>query len=251
MSKKKDMRHAKIRQILLEEDRIRISDLAERLQVTPETLRSDLNELESQKLVRREHGYASNVSAITEIPILMRGKENVDLKRRIAFRAMQQVQDGQTIFLDSGTTVLEGLPYLANKKDLTVVTNSIPLAYQAGTMDLNIIVCGGQLLNVGLRTYGHYSTDIIDHMIFDVAIMGSDGLESSPGFTALSFQEVPFKRHVMNRSDKIIMLMDNTKFSQRASYSYCKFNEVDCLVTNHITDQQLEMVKDVKKIIQV
>lgn len=251
MSKKKSERQTQIREILIQEDKVRIIDLAKRLKVTPETIRSDLDELEQQNVVRREHGYASAVSSIVELPFNIRGKENIEEKRRVAYRAFQEIKDGQVIFLDSGSTVLAGLPVLANRKDLLIVTNSIPLAYQAGLMNLDVIFCGGRLMNVGMRTYGNEVTDMIDQVSFDLALLGTDGFnEKSDGFTALSYLEIAIKRHIMNRSEKIMMLTDSSKFEKKASFTFCKFHEIDMLVTNKITQEQLNIVKDVKKTIQ-
>lgn len=252
MSKKKNERQTLIREILMQEDKIRIIDLAKRLHVTPETIRSDLDELEKQNVVRREHGYASAVLGIGELPFYVRDKENTEKKRRVAYRAFQEIKDGQVVFLDSGSTVLAGLPFLANRKDLLIATNSIPLAYQAGLMNLEVILCGGRLMNVGMRTYGNEVTDMIDQISFDLSILGTDGFNTAcGGFTALSYQEIAIKRHIMNRSENIMMVTDNSKFEKKAAFTFCKFQEIDVLVTNKITPEQLEVVKDVKKTILV
>lgn len=251
MSQKKNERQKKIRDFLSQTDKMRITDLAKELSVTPETIRNDLDELEIQNLVRREHGYASAVSAIVEMPFMVRGKENTEEKRRVAYRAFQEIQDGQVVFLDSGSTVLAGLPALANKKDILIVTNSIPMAYQGGLMNLNIIFCGGQLMNIGMRTYGSDVTDMVDRFSFDIAFFGTDGFKESEGFTTLTYHEVVLKRHIMAHSKKIAVVTDNTKFEQNASFTFCKFREIDTLVTNKISKQQLELVKDVKKTILV
>ncbi|MBB5183401.1 DeoR/GlpR family DNA-binding transcription regulator [Catenisphaera adipataccumulans] len=251
MSKKKDTRMLEIRRILDSCDRIRIAELADRLQVTPETIRTDLNELEQQNLVRREHGYARAVTAITELPIMMRGKENVEDKRRVAYRAMQEIHDGQVVYLDAGSTVISGLPALAHKKDLTIVTSSIPLAYQASSMNLNVILCGGSVLNIGLRTIGPDVIDMLERFMFDIAIVGTAGIAENSGFTTLGYDEIPIKRHLITRAKKLVAIADKSKFLKKTSYSFCKFGEFDLLITNKLTPAQKEIVRDVKQIIEV
>ena len=93
MSKKKDLRQARIRQILLEESRIRITDLAKRLEVTPETLRSDLNEMEAHSLLIREHGYARIHNPMQETPLFFRNQENAEAKKRVAIQAFNEIDE--------------------------------------------------------------------------------------------------------------------------------------------------------------
>lgn len=251
MSKKKDARQVKIRQILSEEGRVKIVELAKQLNITPETLRNDLNEMEQQSLVVREHGYARINNSLNEIPVLMRTQEYADLKKRIVIRAFKEIQDGQIVFLDSGSTVLSGIQALATKKDITIVTNSLPLAQQCSQMNHSIIFIGGIVINAGLRTYGHFATDMIDHIQFDVAIMGTDGIEGADGFTTNSVQELGSRRHIMNQAKKIIMVCDKHKFHYKAPFKYCSFREFDMLITNQLTPEEYEVVKDVKEIIQI
>ena len=179
MTKKKEARQIHIQKILLERTKVKISDLAKELNVTPETLRNDLNEMENLSLLVREHGYARVISSSFETPLTMRNRENPEDKRRITFRAFQEIKDGQIVYLDSGSTVLLGANALQMKKDITVVTNSIPLLTHCIAMNINTIVCGGFLFNTGARTYGHFAANIIDHLHIDVAIMGTDGILDS------------------------------------------------------------------------
>ncbi|MGM9912470.1 DeoR/GlpR family DNA-binding transcription regulator [Floccifex sp.] len=251
MSKRKDERQVKIRNILLKENRIKISELAKLLDITPETLRNDLNELEDQNIVIREHGYARLDNSLSELPVYLRWQENQKDKKMIVYRAFQELEDGQVVYLDSGSTILLGIPYISMKKDLTIISNSLPLALECAKMNLNIIFAGGSVLNEGLRCYGHFAEEIINHMHIDVAILGTDGILGSNGFTTNTIHEIGFKRHIINQSKKIITVCDQSKFEKEAPFKYCSFNETDLLITNQITNEQYQRVKDIKNIIQV
>lgn len=246
MSKKKEARQVAIKNILMEKNKIRISDLAKELNVTPETLRSDLNEMEQLSLLVREHGYARIISSPYETPLNMRNMEYPEAKRKIAYRAIQEIQDGQVVFLDSGSTVLQGFPALQMKKDITIVTNSIPLLNQCVAMNFNTIVCGGFVFNTGARTYGNFATTVIDHIHIDVAIMGTDGIMDSTGFTTLNPNELGLKRHVMNQTKKLIAVCDGSKFYSTAPYIFCKYNEFDMIITNDIPKNQRQMLQDIE-----
>ena len=250
MSRKKEEILGQIRQILMIENRAKIIDLAKRLHVTPETLRTDMNELESQNIIVREHGYARIVTSLTETPLTMRQNENIDLKKQIMARAIQEIQDGSVVFLDAGSTVLLGVPFLASKKDLTIITNSIPLANQCIQMNLEVLFVGGLIFNNGLRTHGHFCNDMIDKIHIDLAIIGTDGLLNANGLTSIPESDIETKRHIINQSKTIIGVCDSTKFNQDARYEYCKFYEIDVLITNKLTAEQLKQIQGVKRIIQ-
>ena len=177
------------------------------------------------------------------------------MKKIVALEAFIRIENGMTVYLDSGSTILTAISALRNKSDITIVTNSILVAYECANMNLNIIMAGGLLFNIGKRTYGHFATEIIDHLNIDLAIMGTDAFtEKSHGFTTISADELGFKRHVMNQSEKKIMISDASKVNNKADiapYAFCKFNEFDEFITNHLTPEQYDVVKTVKKVTQV
>lgn len=251
MGRKRDERLNRIRQLLDEKETIRTSELAEMLHVTPETIRHDLNTLEDMNLVRREHGFVTHASSLMELPILERGKENMEDKRRAAWRAMQEINDGMVVFLDAGSTVLAGLSFLTGLKDVTIVTNSIPLAYQAGRLNLNLVLCGGTMMNIGLRTVGADPVQMISRFNFDLAVLGTDGFSRSPGFTTLDYSEVPIKNYIVNHAARSIVVTDVSKFAKKASCSFCTYGQIDTLITNSLNEEQMAQVKDVPHVIQV
>ena len=102
MAKKKEVRQNQIYQLLVDNGRMRIKDLADQLHVTTETLRTDLVDLEKQRRVVREHGYAHSLSELEESPLQWREKENETDRKAVGIRAMHLVEDNQVIFLDSG-----------------------------------------------------------------------------------------------------------------------------------------------------
>lgn len=177
------------------------------------------------------------------------------MKKIVALEAFSRIENGMIVYLDSGSTILTAISALRNKSDITIVTNSILVAYECANMNLNIIMAGGLLFNIGKRTYGHFATEIIDHLNIDLAIMGTDAFtEKSHGFTTISADELGFKRHVMNQSAKKIMISDASKVNNKADiapYAFCKFNEFDEFITNHLTPEQYDVVKTVKKVTQV
>lgn len=251
MSTKKNQRLSRLRQMLMDRGSERVSQLAQDIGVTPETIRKDLDELEKSGVIVRQHGQARIVSGVNELPFLVRGPENLENKRRVALRAMQEVQDGDVIWLDSGTTMIQGLPVLANKKDLTIVTNCIPTAYQCGLLNMKVIFAGGPLTNIGLRTMGQDCIDLIDRCRFDVALIGTDGFKQGQGFSACEYHEVAIKRHVLANSHRIIAVTDRSKFDNKPIFTIGRFSEFDMLVTNPLTAEEKKIVADIPIVIEV
>lgn len=129
---------------------------------------------------------------------------------------MQMVQDHQTFFIDSGSTLLFGVPVLAMKQDITVVTDSIPVAYETTLMDIQTILCGGPVKNESLRINYHRVTEIIDTMDFDFVFLSTDGMDIPNGFTIYSYDEIEIKKRVMTRFKKSVVVMDRSKLYKRA-----------------------------------
>lgn len=251
MSTKKNQRLGRLRQLLMDRGSERVSQLAQDIGVTPETIRKDLDELERSGVIVRQHGQARIVSGVNELPFMVRGPENLENKRRVALRAMQEVNDGDVIWLDSGTTMIQGLPVLANKKDLTIVTNCIPTAYQCGLLNMKVLFAGGALTNIGLRTMGQDCVELIDRCRFDIALIGTDGFNQGQGFSACEYEEVAIKRHVLANSRRVIAVTDRSKFDNKPIFTIGRFNEFDMLVTNPLTPEEKKIVADIPILIEV
>lgn len=251
MRAKKKKRQDEIRTLLGAHEHLRNTEIAKILHVTPETIRKDLDDLEAQQLIIREHGYARLNKASFEAPLELRQQENKGLKERVASRAMQDIQDGQTVFLDAGSTVLEGLDLLRSKRDLTIVVNSIPVAQEALKQNFNVLFLGGVLQKNGQRTEGFFTSNMIDRIHIDYAILGTSGVRSARGFGVYSEAEIESRRRILNNSDHVTVVMDVSKFDIPAAFQFCTFSEVDRLITNPLTDEQRERVQAIPEVLEV
>ena len=130
MRASKEKRLGLILEILEREEKMRVRDLAQELDITPETLRSDLTDLVQMRLVEREHGFVRLVQAPQETPMSIRSGHHVQEKIAVAYAALSTVKDGQVIFVDAGSTVLLGLHALGKRRDLRVATHSLPGALE-------------------------------------------------------------------------------------------------------------------------
>ncbi len=223
-------------------------ELAKELEVTPETLRKDLDELQRQGLLIREHGSVRLYNASYETPVGVRQLDRVEEKRAISYYAFKQIQDGQVVYLDSSSTVILGLDNLLLKKDITVVTNSLIIAHKCMQYDCDVLIAGGRIIKSGMRTYDNFALHLIDSLCIDVAIVGSEGLKDAKGITT-SYSELGFKKRIVEQSKKVIVVCDSSKFKESGSYMYCSFNQVDLLVTTSLEDK--DSLLGIKEIVEV
>lgn len=246
---KKNTRQIQIYDILLESGRIQIKELANQLHVTTETIRSDLNEMESQSLVIKEHGWVRLNQASDEKPVSFRIHQNKQAKRQICIKAFECIKDGDVIFLDAGSTLLSGVDYLQTKKDITVVTHSILVASHCCDLNIHTILTGGELSKVNKATSGYFSNIMLDRFHFDKAFIGSLGFKDINGFTTCSLNMIDMIRHVINQTDELIVVCDSSKMEVDSPYISCSFKEVDTFVTDSLTQDQRTILKDIKNII--
>lgn len=249
---KKEKRISRILELLKENGRMRVADLARLLDVTPETLRTDLTGLAASHLVEREHGQVRLINrGWEEEPYIVRNTRNVPQKYAASYAALSKVKDGQVIYVDGGTTVMQGLEALRGKKDLTVVTNSLTGAMILSDMDINTIMVGGTISNQNKYAYGAFTTLVLDHIQFDTVFISTDGFKDCGGFTTRSEMDMETKRQLMARTECLVVISDSSKFGFRAAFRYCSFREVDALYTNRLSDEQREQVQAVRQIIEI
>lgn len=250
MSKNKSERQFKIRQLLQEKEKIKITDLVTYFSVTSETIRKDLLELEASKILKKEHGYISILERADEMPISLRNQEYIDEKRAIMKQACTFVKEGMMVYLDAGSTCQAGIVYLSNIPNITIVTNSIFVAYKCSILNMKVILIGGTISNNAYRSYGDLATRTMDYIHIDIAILGSKGFKNHIGFTSYK-NEYLLKRHIMQQSECLIVVADQHKFYTMEEYPYCSFKEIDILVTNQQNKDNLNLVKDISNIVKV
>ena len=112
MSKKKDERQFKIRQLLQEHPKIKISDLSDYFQTSSETIRKDIIELEDSKIIKKEHGYVLLLEEPDEMPISLRNQEYIEEKKQIMKQTCTFIKEGMVVYLDAGSTCQAGIPFL-------------------------------------------------------------------------------------------------------------------------------------------
>ena len=233
-------RQKQILSLLSHQRLLRVSEIVKRFSISEATARRDLESLAQQGKAQRVHGGVIAVEqAPPELPILEREGEQSNEKARIGRVTADLVADRETIFLGSGTTVLEVARNLRNRKNLTVITNSLPvLNMLAGTEDITVISLGGMLRESELSFIGHITEQALAEVRVDKVIMGTRGVSLEHGLTNDYLQETLTDRAILKIGREIIIVADNTKVNRVSTALLAPLNSLHTLVTDVKVDKK-------------
>lgn len=210
-----------------------ITSLAERLNVSDETVRRHVKDLVEQGTVHRVHGGVVLAGALAEPPFSRRIKERITAKRAIAKSVAALVSDGMTLLIDSGSTTTYVAEALQQRSGLTVVTNSIEIARMLlGRSDCAVQLAGGALrADIGAAA-GQEAIELINEFRADLAILSMGAIDAKDGYMDFDIDEARVARAMIDRADRTIVAADAWKFTAKARVRVCGFEPVATLVTD-------------------
>ncbi|MBQ2782147.1 MAG: DeoR/GlpR transcriptional regulator [Oscillospiraceae bacterium] len=237
----KQDRLTQIKHLLMQNQYINNNELAETFGVSIATIRRDLDRLESEGVIRRIYGGAelidgTNQKRTTEtIPLwTSRADSSQREKQAIAKKVAEKIPEACTVFIDNGTTVHEVAKLLTNRKDLTILTNSLRTALLLGSYpDLQIYCIGGIVKYDLLGTAGIIASEALAFFpSIDVCVLSSDGFIPSWGLRECSMETAMLKKTIVDRSKIVIAALDHTKFYANASAPICQTKQLTTVVTD-------------------
>lgn len=217
--------------------KITVRELAKNLKVTPETIRRDLDNLEGKRRLKRVHGGAVKISYDKIEPSYMARREVYKAeKEMIGKRGAELINDGDIIAIDVGTTTCEVLAHLKDKKNLTVILNSVfalnkLIDYQIhGDFNGKIIFLGGEINFDQLTTFGPICENILNQFYIDKSFIAVGGMDLSSGLTGYDIHEANLSKQLMLNSKEVIVLADHSKVGVRNFYKIVDYSHVDVIV---------------------
>jgi DeoR/GlpR family transcriptional regulator of sugar metabolism len=218
-----------------------VRDLAHRFDVSTITIMRDLQELEQEGLIRRVHGGAISVrGASYEPPFIARESQYSPEKKRIAAKAVEMINDGDSIILDVGTTTLEIARALKGKRNLTVLVTNLRAALElASQAAIQVIVIGGKLRSSELSLVGHLTEQTLRSFQVDKAFIGVGGITIEHGLTEFNFEEAGTKRTMIERARERIVVADHTKFGKVMLTAVASLTAVDAIITGTEVDGEI------------
>ena len=220
--------------------RVDVNSLAETLDVTPETVRRDLTILERHGVLRRVHGGAIPVERLGFEPgVETRTERYVAEKERIAKAALPHLPDEGTILLDAGTTTLRLAELIPRDHELTIVTNSLPIATMvAQHPGLSLYLLGGRVRGRTLAAVGAWVTDALSDVFVDVAFIGTNGLSVERGLTTPDQSEAAAKRAMITAARRSVVLTDHTKIGVDHFSRFADLSDIAAVITDDGLDPE-------------
>jgi DeoR/GlpR family transcriptional regulator of sugar metabolism len=233
-------RQKQILSLLSRHGRLSVAEIVSQFSISEATARRDLETLASQGKAQRVHGGVIAVEqAPPELPILEREREQTDEKTRIGRAAASLVGHHETVFLGSGTTVLEIARNLRDHKNLTVITNSLPvLNILAGTKEITVVSLGGMLRESELSFIGHITEQALSEVRVDKVFMGIRGVSLEHGLTNDYLQETLTDRAILKIGREVLIVADYTKVNRVATVLLAPLNSMHTLVTDLKADKK-------------
>lgn len=199
------------------------------------TLRRDLKYLEDSGLVKRTRGGAvalSRLSIAAEDVYSRRAVENTDAKAVIAKKAAVLLENGRSLYLDSGTTLMQFAKEIPDDY-ISILTSGPNIALELIKKNRpNVMLIGGQLSRNTLSVSGAGAGRFLEGINIDVAFMASSGFSLEHGFTSGTYSECDLKREVLKMASKVILLMDSSKVGKNLPYTFGTLADIDVLVSD-------------------
>lgn len=229
-----------IEQYLIQHRSASLEELATQFDVSLNTVRRDIKELIARgKLEKVYGGVVLRSRQETVQPLSVRSQQNLAGKRCVGELAASLVTDNSAIFIDSGSTTPHILPFLSERRNVTIISHSLPALYEASKYpNLNIISLGG-IFNFSTASYLDIaSADKLSRITIDSVFVAATGVSVENGLTNSTYLEAELKREIIKRTKNVILLADQSKFSRSAVITFCRFRDINHIVTDHMPDQK-------------
>lgn len=229
-------RQTRLLQYIQQRTSASVNELSQYFNVSPMTIRRDLETLEQKGLVARIHGGVT----VPKAPAPSREQEreaiSITQKAAISVAALDLIEDHHTIFIDAGTTTAELAKRLVNRRGLTVVTNSVKvLSILADAEGINLIGVGGTVYGGAWSFVGSLAESAIRRFHSNLAFLGITSLSLERGLTEVNYFEADTKNLIIKQSQRVVLLADSSKFEKTSPISVAPLSDIDVI----ITDEQL------------
>jgi len=238
-------RYRRIMDLLRQNGRVTVAELSESLQVSPVTIRRDLEKLEEREWLLRTHGGAvlppeGGSDEFREKSVLEKQEQFVEEKRRIARAAAELVHNGETVALTPGSTNLFLAECLGGKKDVTLVTNALNIALAAARFpELDVVVVGGKLRRKSLAVTGPIAEADLRELRVDKLFLGVDGLDPDAGLTTPNLSEAGVNRCMIDIAREVVVVADRSKFGKVTLSCIAPVERADLIISDRGLSQEM------------
>ncbi|MDX1801331.1 MAG: DeoR/GlpR family transcriptional regulator, partial [Marinobacter sp.] len=217
--------------------------LVEHFQVTPQTIRRDLNQLAEQSRVRRHHGGAGIDSSTVNTAYHTRKIMELEAKEHIAETLVRLIPDNASLFINIGTTTETIARALLNHNNLRIVTNNLHVAsILSAREDFNVIIAGGEVRNRDGGIVGEATRDFINQFKMDFGIIGISGIHSDGSLLDFDYREVRVAQTIIQNSQTVLLAADHSKFGRNAMVRLGDITQADHFFTDQAPPAEIEQM---------
>jgi len=241
-----DIRKQKILELLSQNGKVKVSELAAMFDISEVTIRIDLADLESKGLLSRVHGGAiSSYKSYYSMNLNQRLDTNYEQKTLIAEKVAGMIEENDSIMLNAGTTTLLVLRKLPVRMNLSIVTNSIAIALEAAANpNFNVVLLSGSVNAKYQFTYGDNTYDQLEKYRTDKLILSVDGINTDGIISTYYNTEAELDRRMLSRANTVIIAADHTKIGRTAFTEIASLTGEEIIVTNRdLPEDDLEMLR--------
>ncbi|MBQ9393206.1 MAG: DeoR/GlpR transcriptional regulator [Oscillospiraceae bacterium] len=227
-----------IKKVFLSKKRVTNTELCETFNVSIETVRRDLKLLEKEGFIHKVYGGARLAESTGVSPSIEAWNTRIDrndlAKKTIAAAIADMIPNGCSVFLDTGTSVFEIVPFLKEKVNLTVLTNSIRVAQELGMCNnITVYFIGGIIKFDTLASTGFFATEFLSYFYhIDYAVFSCDGFLPGQGTTEFSFEVADVKKTVLEKVNHVIAAIDHTKIGIQGNCLCCPADKIGLVVVD-------------------
>lgn len=237
MSQSKSFRRQRIMAQLLEKKQVTVKELAADLEVSDATVRRDLKALAHEQGLRLNHGGAA-LARDRDYSYQAKMLRASEAKKTIGRLAAGLIGDGDHIFLDSGTTCSEIVPYVKQKHNVTILTNSARLALELNGVGVHLFMIGGEYRPDRMDTIGPMALAALNTVRGYVAYIGADGVSLDFGPSASDVDSAHLHRQVIQNATSTVLVMDHSKFDNPAMFQIVEWSHIQRVVTDRRPDAE-------------
>ncbi len=222
--------------------RASVAELCNLFQISESTARRDLRELENRGILKRSHGGALYLQAVSFEPTFSEKEDKYKAEKEcIAKKAAELIEDGDTLIIDSGTTTQYLGAELSRFRDITVVTNSINLIQRLSAFpNINIVSTGGALRANTMALAGPMAEASLERIRVDKAFIGTNGLNMEAGLTTPNIIEASIKQKMIGVSDQVYIMADHSKIGRVSFAKFGNITDINACITGDAISKELK-----------
>lgn len=222
-------------QYILSKENVSLEELSGQFDISMNTVRRDIVELLNRGNIRKVYGGVSSNLVNRPLGFSERERKNSEAKQIIGRLASRMVDDGSSIFIDSGSTTSNLLRHLSEKNGVTVITHSLTAMSEASLLsNLNIIGLGGIYTPSTSSFTGISTLDSLSRLSIQTIFISATGVTIENGLTNSTYLEAEIKRSVVQRGNRVVLMADQSKFGESAVISFCSFEQLYAIVTDRM-----------------